>query len=101
MNKRQRATLEAIFASPTPADLQWSAIESLFRALGATIRERAGSRVAIAIEYEIAGGAGGADTAGGKAVAVRVFHRPHPRPEAPRATVQDVRDFLTQVGVTP
>ncbi len=95
MNKRQRATLEAIFASPTPADLRWSEIESLFRALGATISERAGSRVAVAIEYETSG------IAGEKSVAVRVFHRPHPRPEVSRATVQDIRDFLTQAGVTP
>ncbi len=93
MNKRQRAILEAIFASPTPADLRWSEIESLLRALGATVSERAGSRVAVAIQYATAGGE--------QAVAVRVFHRPHPRPDAPKATVQDVRDFLTQAGVTP
>jgi hypothetical protein len=84
MNKRHRVTLAAIFATPTPANLRWSNIEALFRALGATVQEREGSRVVVAL--------GGA---------VRVFHRPHPRPEVGRATVRDVRDFLIQAGVSP
>jgi hypothetical protein len=47
MNKNQQATLCAVFDRPTRTNLRWSAIESLFRALGGEIREREGSRVAI------------------------------------------------------
>jgi hypothetical protein len=84
MNKRYRRTLGAIFASPTPATLSWRDVEALLRSLGAHVEERAGSRVAV----ELRG-------------AVRVFHRPHPRPEMKKASVRDVRDFLQQVGVKP
>ena len=40
VNRRHRATLIRIFARQVPADLAWRDIEALFRALGATIRER-------------------------------------------------------------
>jgi hypothetical protein len=46
MNKAQQGTLIAVFIRPTKADIRWSAIESLIRALGGVITERAGSRVA-------------------------------------------------------
>lgn len=84
MNARNRSTLRAIFATPTPADLRWTEIESLFGALGAEIGEGSGSRVRVALN------------------GVRqVFHRPHPQPTTGRATVRDVRDFLTRAGVQP
>jgi hypothetical protein len=84
MNNRQAATLAAIFGTPTPRSLRWNDIESLLRALGAVIEERAGSRVAIALAGQAA-----------------VFHRPHPRPDVGRKTVRNVRDFLEAAGVKP
>lgn len=84
MSRRHQRTLDAIFAKPTPATLEWDRVEALFRSLGADVVERAGSRVAVAL--------GGARA---------TFHRPHPRKEIGRKTIEDVRDFLTNAGVTP
>ncbi|WP_119421005.1 type II toxin-antitoxin system HicA family toxin [Desertibaculum subflavum] len=84
MNSQQRRTLARIFAEPTAADLRWSEIEGLFRALGAEISEGSGSRVRVAL------------------MGVRaVFHRPHPSPETKRGAVRAVRDFLMAAGVAP
>jgi hypothetical protein len=84
MNKAQQATLNALFARPTRADIRWSAIESLIRALGGEVTERAGSRVAARLNGVTA-----------------VFHRPHPRPETKKGAVDAVRQFLTNAGVKP
>jgi len=84
MNKAQQATLNAIFERPTRADIRWAAIESLIRALGGEVSERAGSRVAATPNGVIA-----------------VFHRPHPRPETKKGAVEAVRQFLTNAGVKP
>ena len=84
MNKRQQATLSAIFARPTKADIRWSAVESLIRALGGEVIERAGSRVAIRLKGLTA-----------------VFHRPHPRPETKKGAVDAMRQFLSNAGVKP
>ena len=84
MNRAQQATLDAIFAHPTRADIRWSAIESLIRALGGEVMEHAGSRVAARLNGVTA-----------------VFHRPHPRPEAKKGAVDAVRQFLTNAGVKP
>ena len=84
MNRRHQRTLDAIFATPTPATLEWARVESLFHALGADIVERAGSRVGVALS-------------GARAT----FHRPHPRNEIGRRTTEDGRDFLTNAGVKP
>lgn len=35
MNAAHRKTLEALFANPVPASLEWRKIECLFEALGA------------------------------------------------------------------
>lgn len=79
MNKRHRRTLEALFAHPVRAGIAWRDIEALFGALQAEVTEREGSRISVVLEGE-----------------TRVFHRPHPRPDTPKATVRGVRDFLTQ-----
>jgi hypothetical protein len=84
MNRRHRRTLRRIFAEPTRADLRWSEIEALLRAVGAEISEGAGSRVRIAL--------GGVRA---------VFHRPHPGPETRRGLVRAVRDLLAAAGVEP
>jgi hypothetical protein len=84
VNSRHRATLERIFAEPTPADLRWAEVEALLLALGAIVTEGAGSRVRVTL---------GARRA--------VFHRPHPKPQASRGLVRAVRLFLVQAGVEP
>lgn len=81
---RPGKTLAAIFAKPTRRNIDWKDIESLFAAYGAEITEGAGSRVRVSLNDVRA-----------------VFHRPHPRKEAGRKTVDDVRDFLISAGVKP
>jgi hypothetical protein len=84
MNKAQQRTLNDLFSRPTKADIRWSSIESLIRALGSEITERAGSRVAVRLNGVTA-----------------VFHRPHPRPETKKGAVDAVRQFLINAGVKP
>jgi HicA toxin of bacterial toxin-antitoxin, len=84
MNRKHRRTLRVIFTDPASASLRWRDIESLFRALGGTVDEAAGSRVAVVLNNVPA-----------------VFHRPHPQPEAKRSTVRAVRRFLIRAGIGP
>ena len=84
MNRRQRATMERIFADPTPADIRWSDIETLLQSLNADLSEGAGSRVRVALKGVRA-----------------VFHRPHPSPVAKRPSVRAARDFLEAAGMRP
>ena len=84
MNKTQQATLNAVFQRPTKADIRWAAIESLIRALGGEVSERAGSRVAARLNGVTA-----------------IFHRPHPRPETKKGAVDAVRQFFLNAGVKP
>lgn len=84
MNRKQRATLAAVFARPARSDLRWSDIEGLIAALGGRVSAGAGSRAR-------------AELNGARAV----FHRPHPRPTTAKATVEDVRAFLRSAGVEP
>ncbi|RKZ78223.1 MAG: type II toxin-antitoxin system HicA family toxin [Candidatus Parabeggiatoa sp. nov. 1] len=84
MNSKHRKTLKAIFSEPAPKSLEWSRIESLFVALGASIIEGDGYRVRFVLN-EVVGS----------------FHRPHPSREAKPYQVRDARHFLEQAGVTP
>lgn len=84
LSRRHEATLVAIFDRPVQAGIRWSDIEALFVALGAKVEERRGSRVAILWCDQ-----------------VRVFHRPHPRPETDKGAVASVRGWLESNGVTP
>ena len=83
MGKHER-TLAAIFAHPTRGNLRWADIESLLKACGASIQEGRGSRVQIRL-------------CGVRAT----FHRPHPRPETGKDTVDSVREFLKRAGIGP
>ncbi len=61
MTRKQRKVLEAIFADPVRANINWRDVESLLVALGAELSEGRGSRLRVALN------------------GVReVFHRPHP-----------------------
>ena len=84
MKRAHERTLEAVFAHPTSANIDWKDIESLLRGLGAEVTEREGSRVAIFLFHE-----------------VRVFHRPHPSPKTDKGAVVSVKKWLEQHGVKP
>lgn len=84
MKKKHQKTLEAIYARPVSANVQWRDIEALFADLGAEITEREGSRVAVVLFGE-----------------VRVFHRPHPSPSTDKGAVASIRKWLEQHGVLP
>ena len=82
MNSKQQKTLESIFSSPIPSNIEWKKIESLFLALGATVIEGSGSRVSFILNNEKGD-----------------FHRPHPGKEAKRYQVKNAQDFLAKAGV--
>ena len=84
MQRKHQRTLEQIYQRPTSGTIAWSDIESLFRALGAEISEREGSRVAFVLFGE-----------------VRVFHRPHPSPNTDKGAVTSIRKWLEFYEVTP
>jgi len=84
VNRRQRRTLEAVFADPVNGALEWQHIEALLIAVGCSVTQGSGSSVT----FEKDG------------VRVR-FHRPHPHKESLRYRVRDARAFLTAIGVTP
>ena len=84
VNTKQRKTLTAIFLKPTLASIVFSDIESLVKALGGAIQEREGSRVSVVLMGE-----------------EWRCHRPHPGKEAKRYQVEQARDLMDRVGVSP
>lgn len=84
MKLRHQRTLELIFARPGSGNIRWNDIVSLFRELGAEIKEREGSRVEVFWFGQ-----------------VRVYHRPHPGPDTDKGAVANVRGWLEQHGVKP
>lgn len=84
MNAAQRKTLQAVFDRPTRADVRWSSVEGLIRALGGDVTEGRGSRIRFRLGERVA-----------------TFHGPHPKRVTGRATVEDVRRFLENAGVRP
>ena len=84
MTGKHRQTLERIFEAPERDDVAWRDIEALFTALGGEVSKGRGSRVRVALRGVRA-----------------VFHRPHPRKEAGKATVKSVRRFLAEAGIMP
>jgi hypothetical protein len=84
MSGKHKKTLQAVFARPTPANVNWADVESLLVALGAAISEGEGSRMRVLLNDRVA-----------------VFHRPHPEKETGRAQLRSVRRFLGEAGATP
>jgi hypothetical protein len=84
MKRKHQKILEAIFAHPVSANVQWRDIEALLADLGAVISEREGSRVAIVLFGE-----------------VRVFHRPHPSPNTDKGAIVSIRKWLSDNEVSP
>ena len=84
MNKKHRATLEAIFAEPVRSSIAWRDIEALLAACGSENSEGDGSRVRIFLNGVRA-----------------VFHRPHPQKETDKGAVKSLRRFLSEAGIKP
>ncbi len=84
MKRKHQKTLESLFSRPVSANTKWRDIEALFAALGAELIEREGSRVEVFLFGE-----------------VRVFHRPHPRPDTDKGAVANIRKWLKENEVTP
>lgn len=82
MKKKHQQTLAAIYRRPVSGSIKWQDIEALFIELGATIEERAGSRIAVVLFNQ-----------------VRVFHRPHPSPDTDKGAVVSVKKWLEENGV--
>ena len=84
MKRKHQKTLELIFSHPVSANIKWHDIESLLTVLGAELIEREGSRVEVFLFGE-----------------VRVFHRPHPRPDTDKGAVASIRKWFRDNEVTP
>lgn len=84
MKARHRKTLQLIFQRPVSGSVRWADVEALFTALGAEIAETEGSRVCVRLFDDR-----------------RVFHRPHPSPDADKGAVESVRKWLETNGVRP
>jgi len=84
LKKSHYETLTRIYARPVSRSIRWTEIEALFRALGATISEREGSRIGVVLFGE-----------------VRVFHRPHPSPDTDKGAVASIRKWLDIHGIRP
>ena len=84
MKPKHQKTLALIFARPISANIKWHDIEALFIELGAEITEREGSRVEVFLFSEI-----------------RIFHRPHPRPDTDKGAIANIRKWLETNEVTP
>jgi hypothetical protein len=74
VKRKHSRILEALFSHPTPANIPWRDIESMFAGLDAKIRQREGSRVAVILFGQ-----------------VQVFHRPHPSPNADKGAITSIR----------
>ena len=84
LSSRHRATVAAIFETPTRADVSWSAFAALVAALGGAITAGKGSRRRIAVGPRRAN-----------------LHEPHPAPDMAKGAVEDVRRLLVSIGVHP
>ncbi|MFK7865388.1 MAG: type II toxin-antitoxin system HicA family toxin [Pseudohongiellaceae bacterium] len=84
MKRKHQKTLEKIYSRPVSGNVFWSDIEQLFKALGADVSERSGSRIAVVLFAE-----------------VRVFHRPHPSPNTDKGAIASIRKWFEEHEVTP
>jgi hypothetical protein len=81
---KHRKTLQALFATPTRASIPFADIERLNVALSGEVRAGAGSRVV----FELHG--------------TRTYlHRPHPGRKAKQYQVEEVRELLRSLEITP
>lgn len=84
LNSKHQDTLKDVFHNPVKASIQWSDIENMLIALGATLSQGNGSRIRIELNRVRA-----------------TFHRPHLRKETDKGAVKSMRRFLITAGVIP
>ncbi len=84
MHSKHRKTLDALFTDPINGNLAWHRIEALLVAVGCRVIEGPGSAVTFEKDGQRAN-----------------FHRPHPRQEALRYRIKDVREYLLKLGISP
>lgn len=84
MKAKHRRVLEMIFTMPTRSGIVFSDIEALVIALGGEVREGEGSRIV----FELKGSR-------------RYLHRPHPRKEAKKYQVEELREWFRCLEVIP
>ncbi len=84
MKAKHRKTLQLIFKRPVSANIKWKDIEALLAELGAIFEEGEGSRIGVRLFGER-----------------KVFHRPHPTPNADKGAAANVREWLKANGVEP
>ena len=84
MNSKHRKTLQALFAKPTLGTVVFADMQALLLAVGCTLTEGAGSRVRF-----------------DHGAHVFLCHRPHPGKEARRYQVEQAREFLEKLGISP
>ena len=84
MNRKNRKTLETIFANPANGNIPWDQIESLFVSVGCRVIEGSGSSVTFELNGKRA-----------------YFHRPHPQRAALSYRVKAAREYLTQLELAP
>ena len=77
MNRKQRATYEAIFAEPVRANIVWKDLVSLIKGLGGEVVYNDGSKVFFCLNE-----------------LVFHLHSPHPQKEIKKYLVKELRDFL-------
>lgn len=78
LSRKHKATLDKICHRPILGTIPWNDIEKLFKALGAEIEEREGSRIAVIFD----------------GFAPHVFHRPHPEKVTDKGAVASVKTML-------
>jgi len=84
MKRKHQKILEQIFSHPVSANIKWKDIEALFSSLGAELIEHEGSRIEVFLFNE-----------------VRVYHRPHPRPDTDKGAVVSIKKWLKENEVLP
>ena len=82
MSSKHKRTHADIFKRPVPSDIQWQDVMNLLKYLDAEVSEGSGSRVRVRLNNRKA-----------------VLHKPHPRKQMDRGSVQAVREFLENAGV--
>lgn len=83
MSHKHHTLLRAIFHDPLPANIHWRELESLLDHLGATLEPSHGARFKVTLNQ-----------------ASDFLHHPHHNSECSRDLIKQVREFLTQAGVS-
>lgn len=78
----------AIFEEPTKANILWSDIKALFKALVADLINKKSKKSVSREHFKLNGVKG-------------FFHRPHPGNITKKLTVEKVRIFLERAGIKP